>query len=104
VNAAWIYLAGELDLPAVLALKETLWGAQSASFMVLVDLRDLEFIDCAALGALVEAEARARSTRKSLVLLRGSGQVDRMLKLTGLLEELEVVDLAIPDSTPPCIE
>jgi anti-sigma B factor antagonist len=93
LGAAWFHLTGELDLAGAPILAEQLWEAQASSYLVVVDLRGLDFIDCAGLGVLVAVDAQARRTRRSLVLVRGGGQVGRMLELTGLLEELEVVDL-----------
>jgi hypothetical protein len=44
--------------------------------------------------AIFDADTFARRLERSLIWVRGSGQVDRVLKLTGLLERLEVVDLS----------
>ena len=98
-RTAWVHLGGELDLASVPLFEAMVEEAQSDSAMVLVDLRDLLFIDRAALAVLANRHAFARSARQSLVLLRGSGQVDRVLESTGLLYELEVVDLHVPSST-----
>ena len=65
-------------------------GASTVS----IDLQDLEFIDCAGLGAIVDAGERRDGSR--LILVRGSGQVDRVLRLTGLRERLEAVDFHLP--------
>ena len=93
MGAAWIHLTGELDLCSAPAAAEQLREAQASSYLVVVDLRDLEFIDCAGLGVLVAADAWARQAKRSLVLIRGGGQVDRLLGWTGMLAELEVFDV-----------
>jgi anti-anti-sigma factor len=92
LGAAWVRVGGELDLSTVPAFRETLREAQHGRGTVSIDLHDLEFIDCAALGVIVDADALARRQGHSLILVRSTGQVDRVLALTGLLEEVEVVD------------
>ena len=99
LRTVWIYLSGELDASAAPHFRKTMRQAQSTAVIGLVDLRHLTFIDCAALGILVDADRYARRTKKSLVLLRGSGQVDRMLTLTGLITEFEIVDLQAVEVT-----
>lgn len=101
LGAAWFHLAGDLDLAGAPTLAEQLREAQSSSYMVVVDLRELDFIDCAGLAVLVAADAQARRTKRSLVLVRGGGQVGRMLDLTGMHEELEVVDLRALQTVRP---
>ena len=93
LGAVWFHLTGELDLSCVDLMAEQLREAQASAFLVAVDLRELEFIDCAGLRVLIGAEAEARRSSKSLVLIRGGGQVDRMLEVGGLLEWFEVVDV-----------
>lgn len=103
LGAVWIHLSGDLDLSSAPILAEQLREAHSSSYMVVVDLRELDFIDCAGLGLLATADAQARRTKRSLVLIRGGGQVGRMLELTGLLEELEVVDLRAQGNARPVL-
>lgn len=92
-RSAWIHLEGELDLAVVAEFQAVLQEAQRSASTVSIDLQELGFIDCAALKAIVDAHAAARQEGHRLILVRGSGQVDRMLQLTGLLNLVEVVDL-----------
>jgi len=94
-ESVWVHLSGELDRSTLSAFQRTLEEAQLSARTVSIDLQGLEFIDCAALGAIVAAEALARQEGGGLTLVRGSGQVDRVLALTGLLEEVEVLDLRL---------
>lgn len=98
LGSAWVHLEGELDLSTLRLFRETLREAQLNAHSVSIDLQDLEFIDCAGLGTIVDADARARRQGDRLILVRGSGQVDRVLRLTGLLERLEAVDFHLSPS------
>lgn len=98
LGSARVHLEGELDLSTLPSFRETLREAQLGASTVSIDLQGLEFIDCAALGAVVDADTLARREGNRLILVRGSGQVDRVLRLTGLLERLEAVDLRLSAS------
>lgn len=100
LGSAWVHLGGELDLSNLPSFRETLREAQLGASTVSIDLQGLEFIDCAGLGAVADADADALARREGnrLILVRGSGQVDRVLRLTGLLERLESVDLRLSTS------
>jgi anti-anti-sigma factor len=76
-------LLGELDLAGATELRYALLTAEQSAAEITVDLTGLEFIDCAAIGVLAEAACRASGRKKRLVLLGGSGQVGRVLELTG---------------------
>lgn len=87
-----IHLEGELDRANVPAFERALQGAQSEAKTVSLDLQELAFIDCSALKKVLDADLFARQTGRSLSLVRGSGQVDRVMALTGFLERMEVVE------------
>ena len=96
-DAAWVHLAGELDIATTPRLRRTLSEAQGQARLVVVDLRRVAFIDSSTVFALVDATARARCEGRRLVILRGPRYVDRMLALSGVRDALEVVDLATVD-------
>src|ERR1700679_3553704 len=81
-GSAWVQLAGELDFATLPAFERTLRDAQRSAGTVSIDLQALAFIDCSGLKAILDADAAARRAGNRLVLLRGSGQVDRVLALT----------------------
>ena len=62
--------------------------------LVIVDLRQLAFVDSTGLGVLVRAHQRALELGNRLALVRGDGQVNRLLSLTGLDEQLLMADSA----------
>lgn len=90
-------LEGELDVYSAGDLHNKLRQAETGSIDVVIDLSRLEFIDCAGLHQLVEADRRARSRGGRLTLVRGPNKVHRLFALTGLEGEFQFVPLAIGD-------
>jgi anti-anti-sigma factor len=84
-------LRGELDLATVPLLEDALQSAEHSHELVVVDLRDLTFLDSTGLHVLISAEQRARRSGGRLVLVQGPPQVRRLLELTGAIEQLQVV-------------
>ncbi len=85
-----VFVVGEVDLATVPELREGLQRALSASSgtHVVVDVTDVEFIDAAGIGALVDAAVDARAAGGELVLRRPSRAVRRVLELLSLGGEL----------------
>lgn len=92
-GAAWVSIRGELDLASAPEFRNALDEALGRALLVIIDLRALTFIDSAGLHAIIDADARARGSGHRLVLIRGSGQVDRLFKLVALTDRLRIVDL-----------
>jgi anti-sigma B factor antagonist len=92
-DAVWIRLGGELDLVSSTQLKQDLRNAVATQRLIVVDLRDLAFMDSAGLHAIVDADNRARVSGSRLVLIRGPAQIDRLFELVGVSDRLEIVDL-----------
>lgn len=92
-SATWIHARGELDLDSAPQFERALQAALSGALLVVVDLRELTFIDSAGLHLILEADARARRSGRRLVLVRGAKQIDRLFEVLGLSERLEIIDL-----------
>lgn len=90
-RVAVITLTGELDIASSESLEHELAAAREAP-LVVVDLRGLTFIDSTGLGVLVRAHQQAKEQGRRLALVRGEGQVERLLSLTGLADELLLAD------------
>lgn len=88
-----VAVSGELDVASSQVLERELEKLQGAALIV-VDLRGLSFIDSTGLGVLVRAHQAAEEQGRRFGLVRGNGQVNRLLSLTGLDEELLVGDFA----------
>ena len=92
-RAAVLAVTGELDLASSPALEGELERvSQSDAWVVIVDLRELEFLDSTGLGVLVKANHRAEEAGRRFALVRGGPQVQRLLNLTGIVDRLTVVD------------
>ncbi|MDQ6817818.1 MAG: STAS domain-containing protein [Actinomycetota bacterium] len=92
-DARVLTLGGELDLAACPELEEELDQAlRSQVSLVLVDLRELDFMDSTGLSALVRAHQRAEQNGQRFVLVNGSHQVQRLLSLTGMEKRMTLVD------------
>ena len=80
-----IALFGELDLSTVVELREELRSAEALHpQLLLLDLRELEFMDSMGLGVLIGAVRRARMEERRLVVVPGPKQIENLLRLTGV--------------------
>jgi anti-anti-sigma factor len=88
-----IAVSGELDLASSPALEERLdevFGSDAE--LVVLDLRELEFMDSTGLSVLIRAHQTAEAGERRLSVVKGPPQVQRLLTLTGVGERLAVVD------------
>jgi anti-sigma B factor antagonist len=93
---ALVQVSGELDLASGPALDAELEGfAGPDTTLVVVDLRELEFMDSTGLSILVRAHRRLAAEGCELSLVQGPPQVQRLLNLTGVGERLRIA--ATPD-------
>jgi anti-anti-sigma factor len=84
-------LAGELDLATSPALEQEIDRACDADVdLLIVDLRDLTFMDSTGLHALVKAHRREHDAGRRFALVQGGAQVERLLNLTGVGDLLVV--------------
>lgn len=100
LGAAWVHAAGALDLAATPQLAQSLAEAQLNARLVMLDLRDVTFIDCFAVDVVLEAAGRARHGGGRLMLARGPARVDRVFTLTGACDQLLIFDLAPAEPGP----
>jgi len=91
LDVAWVHVAGALDIATSPELDRAL--RESPARLVVLDLRDLAFMDGAGVHTILEATASARRDGRQLILLRGSPNVDHVFALTGIADDIEVGDL-----------
>jgi anti-sigma B factor antagonist len=88
-----ISVSGELDLASSPALQQELDRTFDSELeLLIIDLRELEFMDSTGLSVLVKAHQRAEESGLRFALVRGPQQVERLLTMTGVAERLTIVD------------
>src|SRR5687768_16425338 len=95
-TCARLVLRGELDLYSAPALDDMLVDVEGEKWpLVMLDLRELEFLDSAGLRLIVRTQARAGQDGRRLVIIRGPETVQRVFTLTGLDAEFEFADAPV---------
>jgi anti-sigma B factor antagonist len=92
-RATTLVLSGDLDLLSSPTLAHAADAvAESDAELVIIDLRELEFMDSTGLHVLLQAQQRMHELGRRFVLVRGGDQVQRMFDLTGVADALTIVD------------
>lgn len=81
---------GDVDLATASFLWESVEQVLSDSERLIVDLRDVDFLDSTGLSVFVRAHRRLREAGGALVLRSPSPRVRRVLDLTGLAQVLTI--------------
>jgi anti-anti-sigma factor len=98
-GAVRLAVSGELDITATPRFEAELAEAQAGRPVVL-DLRDLRFLDCGGIRVLLAADRRARRAGGRFVVVRGPVDVERILALVGVELDAEFVDRPPRDLSP----
>ena len=88
-----VAVSGELDLasgPELESELDRLSGPETK--LVVIDLRELDFMDSTGLSIIVRAHQRMAGEGCEMGLVKGSQQVQRLLDLTGVADRLRLVD------------
>jgi len=99
-GVAWVQVAGELDLATSPQFRQTLRAAQRAVPLVVLDLRELSFIDSSGIHVILDADSDAQREEGRLLIVRGAAQVDRMLTLTEVCKQVVIFDLVPTEPAP----
>jgi anti-anti-sigma factor len=92
-GAPRLVVSGELDLASAEELDGHLKQLEASEPDVLVlDLRELDFMDSTGLRTVIAADARAKDRGGRLVVVRAPEEVDRVFRLTRMDQHLELVD------------
>jgi anti-anti-sigma factor len=97
-GSLWIDLAGELDPSDCPDLEWMLEKAHTLSNLVVLDMRELTFMDTAGARVIVDASTNARRAGGGLIVARGPSHVDTVFTLTGTAEQ--VVGACLRRSAP----
>jgi anti-sigma B factor antagonist len=96
-DAAVLVVQGELDLSTVDVLRDFLRSQEARASTVVLDLRQLQFIDSSGLSLVVSEQQRAREDGfRFAIAVGGAPAVQRLFELTGLQGTLTLV--ADPDA------
>ncbi len=86
-------LTGEFDIAGAARVEQELERIErEPPATIVLDLRELAFMDSTGLRVIVAADSRAREQARRLVIVRGSDTVQRIIEMTRLHERLEIVD------------
>jgi anti-anti-sigma factor len=92
--------SGELDIASAPEFESAIADATAEPGAELVlDLRELTFMDSTGLRALAQTNARADEAGFALSIVRGPRQIERVLEISGLADLLPLVDA--PPQAPP---
>ena len=91
-DAAIVVPVGEVDLVTVHEVREYLLAAAREAPRVVVDLRQVTFLDSSALRLLVESQQLAERDGFALAVVRGPASLDRLFEVTGLDARLDLYD------------
>lgn len=88
-----IRLSGELDISTAAKVEDELARIEpNRPETILLDLRNLAFMDSTGLRLLIAADTRARNQGRKLTIVKGPEPVQRVFRITRLEERLEIVD------------
>jgi anti-anti-sigma factor len=86
-------LRGDLDLYSSPAFDDAIVAIEGEKWpTIILDMRELNFIDSMALRLVMRTQARAEQDGRRVVVVRGPAFLDRVLELSGLAGHLEIVD------------
>jgi anti-sigma B factor antagonist len=86
-----IVVSGELDIASAPELEQALDQIRpDLTKLVIVDLRELEFMDSTGLSIIVRAHQRLSEYDCELTLIKGPPQVQRLLDLTGVADRVRL--------------
>jgi anti-anti-sigma factor len=84
-------LAGEFDMAGVDLFDKTIEESSDGYGEVIIDLREVRFLDSAGLQAILRAQARTRRGGATLLLVPGPRSVTRLFELTHTRDRLEFI-------------
>ncbi|NLT04764.1 MAG: STAS domain-containing protein [Solirubrobacterales bacterium] len=88
-----VVVSGELDLSTVGRLESELARIEAEDPPTIVlDLKQVTFLDSSGLRVVVAADQRARGTIRRFAVVRGPETVQRIFEITRLDEQLDLID------------
>ena len=93
-DAVRVALSGDLDMSSARGVEERLIELEDGDIpaRVILDLRELRFIDSTGLSLLINADNRGRKAGRHVTIVSGTGPPRRILETTGLRGRLDIVE------------
>ena len=91
-DAVVVVPVGEIDLATVALLQAELDAAAGESNRLVLDLRDISFMDSAGLRLVLQCSRALEEAGGALTVVRGSREVQRLFDLVGLGGRLTMLD------------
>jgi anti-anti-sigma factor len=91
-GAVVVVPVGEIDLATVDALQAEVDAAADEAELVVLDLREVSFIDSAGLRLVVHSSRSLETGGGTLAVVRGSREVQRVFDLVGLDGRVTMLD------------
>lgn len=92
-GAEWASLAGELDMAWTPGFERGLRSAEAHARLIVLDLRELSFIDGRGTRAILHSSQRLRQAGGRLIVVRGPRAVDMVFTVTECAKQIEILDL-----------
>ena len=89
-----VRVSGEFDLSGCSRFRDA--SERDDARFVVVDLREVTFLDSSALSELIGLQRRTEERGSRLAILRPGGEADRIFKLTGIDGHLPLYDERVP--------
>ena len=91
-SAEIVAVTGDVDLATVDVLRARLTSALERGNKVVLDLREVSFMDTQGLAAVIEAERSSSASGTPFVVVRAPATVHRLFEMIGLSDRLTIVD------------
>ena len=91
-DAAVVTPTGEIDLSTVDEVRDELSRARGEARLVVLDLREVAFMDSSGLRLLVELQRASAADGFAFAVVRGPESLQRLLELSGLEGRVRMVD------------
>jgi anti-anti-sigma factor len=91
---AVVAVTGEVDLATSPDLEEVVLGRLDSGQSVVLDLRELQFMDSSGLRVLIAAHARANEGEAEFAIVRppAGSEVEKILGIAGVEQQLQIVE------------
>jgi anti-anti-sigma factor len=89
-NVAVVVARGDIDLSTLTKATAALDGARAGARSLVLDLREVGFMDTSGLRLVIEEQRRAAATGYHFGVVRGSRRVQRLFEIAGLAGDDEL--------------